>query len=299
MNKKIALLTGGAGFIGLHLTQHLLKGGWEVHLIIKKSSIYNQPIHGSLIIHYFDGHLDELRDAISEASPSVIFHLASYFSAEHQPHEIPPMIESNLLFGTQLLEAANLCGVKNIVIAGTSWQHFKGDIYNPVCLYAATKEAYENIAQYYVAAKRFKLIILKLFDTYGPNDTRKKLFFTIKNAAETSQTLSMSPGEQLVDMVYIDDVVTAFELAGLRLIAGQCATSETFVVRTGNLISLRKLVELIISASGLELDIAWGGRPYRDREIMIPWNGGTTIPNWTPKINLATGIQKIFCGGTN
>ena len=294
MEKKVALITGGTGFIGSHLVRRLLESGWVVHLIVRESSAHSQPAEGSVGVHRFEGRLDELKKIVAAVSPSVIFHLASFFRAEHQPQEVAPMIESNLLFGTQLLEAATLCGVKNVVTAGTSWQNFIDGSYSPVCLYAATKQAFKDVAQYYVDAKGLKLITLKLFDTYGPNDIRKKLFFAIKNAAESGQPLLMSPGQQLIDMVYVDDVVAAFELAGLRLISAQCASREEYMVSSGNLISLKELVGLIVKMSGVQVDIEWGGRPYRDREVMVPWCGGETLPGWVPKMSLEDGIKKYF-----
>jgi nucleoside-diphosphate-sugar epimerase len=292
--KKIALLTGGTGFIGSSLALHLLKSGWDVHLLIRKSSVSIFVLDETISCHFFDGGIEELKNIIEDISPSVIFHLASFFRAEHRSDEIVAMIESNVLFGTEILEAAALCGVKNIVAAGTSWQNFSDDTYSPVCLYAATKQAFQDIAQYYVEAKGMKLITLKLFDTYGPGDTRKKLFFAIKNAAESNQPLLMSPGKQLIDMVYVDDVAAAFELAGLRLIAAQCDPSEEYVVSSGNLISLKELVGMIVNISGVKLDIEWGGRPYRDRETMLPWQNSKLLPGWSPTTSLEDGINNVF-----
>ncbi len=294
MDKKIALLTGGTGFIGGHLARHLVDSGWDVHLAVRSSSEQRLPSAKLAGVHTLNGGLEELKQIIGAVSPSVIFHLASFFRAEHQPHEITPMIESNLLFGTQLLEAATSCGVRNVVTAGTSWQNFAGDSYSPVCLYAATKQAFQDVAQYYVEARGLKLITLKLFDTYGPNDTRKKLFFALTNAAASGQSLLMSPGEQLIDLVYVDDVVAAFELAALRLLSGECGASEEYAVSSGDLISLKGLVGLIVEIGGLKVNIVWGGRPYRDREVMVPWRGGKSIPGWAPKMRLEDGIKNVF-----
>lgn len=294
MDKKIALLTGGTGFIGGHLARRLADAGWEVHLAVRKSSTRALPSGGLAGIHALNGGMDDLKQLIGAVSPSVIFHLASLFRAEHQPDEIAPMIESNLLFGTQLLEAAASCGVTNVVTAGTSWQNFAGDSYNPVCLYAATKQAFEDVARYYVEAKGLKLITLKLFDTYGPNDHRKKLFYAIMNAAASGQPLLLSPGEQLIDLVYVDDVVAAFELAGLRMLSGQCQPMEEYAVSSGNQISLRDLVELIARIGGLKLEVVWGGRLYREREVMAPWRGGKSLPGWVPKVRLEDGINNVF-----
>lgn len=294
MTKKVALLTGGTGFIGSNLAKHLTDNNWEVHLLIRRNSSIPPQMQKRVICHSLDGSIDSLEAIIGEASPSVIFHLASFFRAEHNSTDISEMVESNILFGVQLLEAATKLGFFNIVTAGTSWQNADDGAFNPACLYAATKQAFNDLATYYVKVKGLKLITLKLFDTYGPMDLRKKLFYAINSAADSKLPLHMSPGMQLIDIVYIDDVVTAFELAALRLIDGSCILSEEYVVSSGSLITLKELVGYILRISGLKVEILWGGRNYRDNEVMNPWRGGANVPGWVPKIALQEGINMVY-----
>ena len=181
-----------------------------------------------------------------------------------------------------------------LINTGTFWQHFQNDDYNPVCLYAATKQAYEMILKYYLETTALKVITLKLYDTYGPNDPRKKLFALLETAAKEQQLLKMSPGEQLIDIVYIDDVVQAFILAAQRLQKQNKTNHEIYAVSSGNPISLKKLVAIYENVSGNKLDIQWGGRPYREREVMKPWDKGKWLPGWRPKYNLEQGIARIL-----
>lgn len=112
--------------------------------------------------------------------------------------------------------------------------------------------------------------------------------------SETGETLKMSPGEQLIDIVYIDDIVDAFVLAGKNLVAGQYELCGTYGVSSMNPISLREVVKTFEEVVGKKLSIEWGGRPYRQREIMIPWKSFQVLPSWRPKINLAEGIKKFL-----
>ena len=104
----------------------------------------------------------------------------------------------------------------------------------------------------------------------------------------------MSPGEQLIDLVYIDDVIDAFMVASERLLTGKVNYYEDYAVSSGNPIRLRELVKLCEDLIGKKLPIQWGRRAYRTREVMSPWNRGKQIPGWEIKTGLIEGIRKTF-----
>lgn len=184
-------------------------------------------------------------------------------------------------------------GIYRLINTGTSWQHYENRDYSPVCLYAATKQAFEAILQYYTETTPLRTITLKLFDTYGPNDLRPKLFTLLRKVATENQPLAMSPGEQLIDMVYIDDVVDAFVIAAERLLAEEGQRHEVYALSSGNPIMLKELVQIYSNVVGKQLPIQWGGRPYRIREVMVPWNSGKCLPRWKPKVSINKGIRSI------
>jgi len=294
MNGKNVLITGATGFIGFHLARRLARSGCTVHLLIRKGgesrlAELNQPY----VPHYYDGTTDSVIKAVDSAAPEVVFHLASLFLARHEPRDIEPLINSNLLFGTQLLEAMSLTGKTLLVNAGTGWQHYENAAYSPVALYAATKQAFEAIIRYYVEARGFHVTTLKLFDTYGPEDPRPKLLSLLAQAAFEKKKLTMSPGEQLIDLVNIDDVLDAFEIAGERLLAGKGEPEETFAVSSGSPVSLKKLIELFQSVTGNQIEVEFGALPYRPREVMVPWTKGSRLPGWRPKVSLEEGLRKM------
>ncbi|TKC16987.1 NAD-dependent epimerase/dehydratase family protein [Robertmurraya kyonggiensis] len=288
------LITGGTGFIGSNLVREYLKRNAEVHLIIREESNLTQiaDVKSKLHLHIYDGRFDSLDIAIQKIKPNVVFHLASLYITEHQPGDITTLIQSNITFGTHLVEAMVKNGVKHLINTGTSWQHYHNESYNPVNLYAATKEAFEKIIKYYVESYELKYTTLKLFDTYGPNDPRKKLFYLLKQRSNTSQPLDMSPGEQQIDIVYVDDVVKAFIIAADSLNKG-LINQKYFAISSGNPIRLRDLIDLYKEIMDVELPINWGGRAYRKREVMETWNQGERLPGWEPKVSLTEGILAL------
>ena len=293
---KIALVTGATGFVGSHLLRRLIKDAWDVHSIIRPQS--NLDIIRDVVertkIHIYDGTSKCMVQIIEKTKPSIVFHLASLFLVNHQRHDIEPLIKSNIIFGTELVNAMILNGRYNLVNTATSWQHYNNEDYNPVNLYAATKQAFEAILKYYLVSTPLKVITLKLFDTYGINDPRPKLFHLLKTVAKDQKPLSMSPGNQLIDIVYIDDVIDAFLIAADRLLEDKVNQYEDYALSSGEPVKLRDIVKTYEEVSGKSMPIEWNGRPYRDREIMVPWNKGKRMQGWIPKISMYNGIKKLI-----
>ncbi len=280
-----ALLTGITGFVGSHLAVRLLKEGWDLHAIVRPSSqleVLPEALRQVVRFHVHGAETD-LMKILEKSRPHVVFHLASLFLSQHKYEDIDAMMDSNVTFGAKLLDAMARHGVRNLVYAGTSWQHYQNAPYSPVNLYAASKQAFEAILQYYRETAGMHAFVLKLFDTYGPGDRRKKLFALLDKIAETGEALSMSPGEQDVDFVHVEDAAGAFALAARYLLEERFDLCGAYAVSSGQAISLRELVARYEKVRGKKLRIRWGERPYREREVMEPWRGGRLLPGWERK----------------
>lgn len=294
---RVALVTGGTGFVGTHLLKRLYKEGWQVHALVRPESLRKAEAQdGTVTWHAHDGSTEGMLAILKAVRPKVVFHLASLFLAQHRPTDVESLIASNVLFGTQLLEGMAQSGVRYLVNTGTSWQSYENEGYNPVCLYAATKQAFEDLARYYVEACGVRMITLRLFDTYGPEDPRPKLIALLQRALTTGETLEMSPGEQQIDLVFIDDVVEAFLIAAERLVMGAAAGSEVYAVSSGKPMTLRQFVARFSEVAGQAVKVNWGGRPYRPREVMRPWAGGKPLPGWSIRVGIEEGLRRTLEG---
>lgn len=202
-----ALVTGATGFLGRHLVRHLHADGWEVAVLTRTQSQSSNAPPPSFL---YTGQTAEVMRAVADFRPDTVFHLASLFLVQHTAEQIEPLISSNVLLGTQLLEAMRAAGVHSLVNAGTAWQNFAGDAYLPVNLYASTKQAFEDILLYYVETGGVRAVTLKLFDSYGPDDTRRKLLRLLLDCLRSGEPLGMSGGEQVLDLVHVDDICRAF-----------------------------------------------------------------------------------------
>jgi nucleoside-diphosphate-sugar epimerase len=289
------LVTGATGFVGGHLVKRLLGERHEVHVVVRPSTdldAFGDDLH-KLVSHRHNATTKSMIELIKSAQPDAVIHVASLFLGEHKPENVDDLIRSNVLLSTQLAEAMAVNDVNLLINVGTSWQHFEDADYNPVNLYAATKQAFRSILSFYVETGKLKVINLELFDTFGPNDQRGKLFALLDRLRKSGESLAMSPGDQMVDPIYIDDVSEAFVVALNRLRTGQVESEETYCVKSESPVQLRELATMYEEVTSSNLNIEWGGRSYRTREVMRLWSQGKTLPGWSTKISLREGIKKV------
>ena len=214
-----------------------------------------------------------------------IIHLASLYLQAHQEKDIPDLIQSNVYLGTAVLEAASKAGVKWFINTGTIWQNYNvpdcSNQYCPVNLYAATKQAFMDVAKFYSETTDIRICTLKLCDTYGPNDTRRKIYALFEENAQTGELLKMSAGEQKLDILHIDDVVEGFVHLAKMLHDNEPLDNE-YVLTSGRQLTLRELAAQYEQEHHVHLNIEWGALPYRTREVMTPYIGNI-LSGWKPK----------------
>lgn len=292
---KRVLITGATGFVGSNLAKRLVKDGLDVHVVLRPQSnpVLLQDILEKVEIHIHNGTTINMHEIMEKAKPDIVFHLAAFFVVEHSSNDIEPLINSNILFGTQLLEAMKNSNAHYLVNAGTHWQHYNHEEYNPVDLYAATKKAFEDLAKYYTQITPMRMITLKLVDTYGSNDPRPKLFSLLKRVAQTGGSLKMSPGKQALGFVYIDDVVDAFVCSMKKICGMPDHYQAAFVIAPDKFYTLREIVSLYEKISGIKINVEWGARTYRNREMMLPYEG-TALLGWKTNIDLPKGISLML-----
>lgn len=282
-----ALVTGVTGFIGGELAKRLLADGWHVDGIVRSQSDTQDLANvAGLTLHVIQDSQD-LTPLLAATSPDVVFHLASLYLAEHRPDQIGMLVQSNLLFTALLAEAMAATGTRNLINTGTAWQNFETNNYRPVNLYAATKQAAEDLLLYYADARNLSVITLRLFDTYGHTDKRRKLIQILIDAARNGESLEMSPGDQIVDMTHVDDVVAGFILAAQQLLGTRFGKPKAYYL-SGERHSVKALARLVSDVLNHPIEIRFGGRAYRAREVMGPIvpSSDATLPGWTRKQSL-------------
>ena len=294
------IITGATGYIGSHVLKYLLSKGWDIHIVADPKFGYDaiEDVRSQIDIFEYNGEINSLIDYFQIVNADVVFHLAAAVITNYKPEQVPVLIQSNIQFGTEILEAMKASSTRMIVSTGSYWQNYNSDNYNPVDLYAATKEAFEKIVQLYVDAFNFRHVNLRLFDVYGEDDKRPKLWNILKKIAGTDEILEVSPGEQMLDMVHISDVCTAYEAAYYLMLESTDIKNKTFGVMTGNQHSLKSIIALYEQMMGKKMNVHFGGRAYKEREVMVPYKHYNVLPNWNAKVMIDKGLT-LLAGGIN
>ncbi|MFA6129490.1 MAG: NAD(P)-dependent oxidoreductase [Candidatus Omnitrophota bacterium] len=295
------LITGVSGFIGSNLAKYLCgKKEYSVYGLVRPKSdisvLMSAP--GKINIIRTSGSFESIDSAIRRSKPDVVIHLAALSLVEHSPGQVEELIGSNILFSTMLVEAMVKNGRTRLINTGSFWEYMEEQgKYNPCNLYAATKFSFEQILHYYENARNLKTVTLKLSGTYGPNDLRHKMFYFFKKALDSKKKVLFSPGKQKLDLVYIDDIMRAYEKAVGYICKKNNNTAKTFSVALGQAVELKEIARIYEECAGGKLNIKWGGLPYRAREMMeceVDILDTKNKLKWQPAIGLRKGIARML-----
>jgi CDP-paratose synthetase len=287
------LVTGATGYIGGYFIR-MMQHNAEITALLRSDSNQNSLNNFLCSVLYFKSY-DEILHIMKEKKFDGVVHFAAHISNSNIQENINASIDSNILYGTYLLEGASKSGVTWFINTGTFWQNFNSSNYCPVNLYAATKESFESISKYYIDISSMLYATIKINDTFGPFDTRNTVFSYIMNSSRRSKSvIKLTAGEQIIDVSFIEDIVNAYWQLIIELNKDHSLSGKTFVVTNLERYSLKKTVDVFQSALGRKFNIGWGLKPYRKREVMIPYNDGKTVPNWSQKYSLTEAFRKTY-----
>ncbi len=297
---KHIMVTGATGFIGSNLVRKLLEKEFVVTAIVRderKAKIIFKEIKDSVLFYEWDNSISNIADYMKKQRADCVVHLATKYITQSMAEDIDDLVESNITFGIKMLEAMKLAGVRNFINSSTSWQHYQNKEYCPVNVYAATKQAFEDVLKYYTSAEGIRAIILEIYDTYGAFDKRNKIINHWKRISETGESMALSPGEQKLNYVYIEDVVDGIVRA-MQILEEMPLEMEgyeaKYALSSDEIYTLKELAQIFEEVYEKKLAITWGGKPYRGREVMEVYRGLERLYGWNVKYNLRSGFQEMW-----
>lgn len=266
-----ALVTGGAGFIGSHLSERLLADGHQVTIIddLSTGRIENlAAVIGSpgLRTHWASILEDEgLQELVDECD--VVYHLAAAVGVRLILERPVETIETNILGTDRILRAAAK-GQKKVVIASTSEVYGKNDqvplkedddgIFGPTTKsrwsYACAKALDEFLGLAYVRARGLPVVIVRYFNTIGPRQTGQYGMVVprfVQQALAGEPITVYGDGEQSRSFTDVDDVVRAT----LAVSHHPRAVGEVFNVGTGSEITINQLATRVKALTGSRSEI--------------------------------------------
>ena len=232
-NMKRALITGGSGFLGKAMMQHLVENDYVVHTFDTKPSKDEKHIQGD-IRNYKD-----VKSALS--GMDVVFHLAGVLGTTELLEQNELAIDVNIKGTVNVLEASLTQNVSTVFIPT------KPDRW--LNTYTITKKAAEEFAQIYSQIKGLDVRILRWLNAYGPGQkafpVRKAVPIMIIQALENQDVKIWGDGEQKVFLNYTKDLARNTVLYTLK------PNIDCIVRDTGNIVEMtvNELAQLIVKLS--------------------------------------------------
>ncbi len=306
------LVTGGAGFIGSHLCERLLREGHEVICFDNFDDFYDPQIKIKNVeeirnkttgpFELFTGdirHRDHLAEIFKKKRVDSIVHLAA--RAGVRPSLTQPLLyeDVNLRGTIVLLEACKECGVKDFVFASSSSVYGENqrvpfsendfDI-RPVSPYAATKRAGELLCYAYHHLYQMNIACLRIFTAYGPRQRPEMAIHKFTRMIDRGETIPIyGDGSSRRDYTYIDDLIEGI-LAVIRRNRG----FEIYNLGESQTTSLKKLVELIEEALGIKANIQMADSQPGDVSVTYADIAkAKRMLNYRPEVDMKEGIKRF------
>jgi len=309
MNK--ILVTGADGFIGSHLTEELVKQGYEVRAFVFYNSFNSWgwldsfPEEIKNKIEIFAG---DIRDPngirVAMESCDTVFHLAALIGIPFSYHSPDSYVDTNIKGTLNILQAAKLLNTKRVLVTSTSEvygtaQYVPIDEKHPFqgqSPYSATKIGADRIAESFFRSFDLPVTIVRPFNTYGPRQSARAVIPTIisqlLNGIEEIILGDLTP---IRDFVYVKDTVNGF----IEIAKSQKTIGEEINIATQSEISIGDLAQTIINIINPQAKIICDKQRIRPEKSEVKRLCGSNeklkkLTNWQQMYSLKDGLKETI-----
>ncbi len=301
MSKKpLAVVTGGAGFIGSHMVDRLLEEGYRVHVIDslvggREANLGHHHKDQDLVLDRRDIRKLTPDDSLMKGADAV-FHFAGIGDIVPSIEQPLEYMSANVQGTVHVLESARYAGVRKFVYAASSSCYGLASVptkedhaINPQYPYALSKYLGEVATFHWHKVYRLPVNVIRIFNAYGTRSRTSGAYgavfgvFLRQKLANLPFTV-VGDGTQKRDFLYVTDVARAFFLAGTTELTGQ-----VWNLGGGNPQTVNRLVELL---DGDVVHI-----PKRPGEPDCTWADIEKIRKdlgWSPQVPFEEGVRRIF-----
>jgi UDP-glucose 4-epimerase len=305
-----ALVTGGAGFIGSHVAEHLLAGGWSVEVIDDLSSGKRENLPAAATFHHLDVRSADAATLLANGRFDAIVHLAAQMDVRRSVADPAFDAAVNVLGTLNLLEAVRASRLRaRFVLASTG-----GAIYGdhaippnvetvgkePDSPYAISKLAAEHYLSYYARIHGLDTVALRFANVYGPRQDPHGeagvVSIFCRRILENQPLTVFGDGSQTRDYVYVRDVAAAVMRAlDVELAAPTGIDRRAFNIGTGVATSVLGLVGALRSATRSAADLQFAPkRPGEQQASFLSIERARRDLGWAPRVALEQGLAETF-----
>jgi len=288
------LVTGGAGFIGSHLSEGLLARGYKVRVL--DSLIYGDRRAVPSAAEFIEGDIRDIATCRrAAAGMDGVFHCAAMSRSGPSQEQIDICTGSNIVGTQNMLLAARDASVKRFIYSGSSTYygnrpppHRESDPPDLLNMYGLTKRVGEQYCLLFDQDFDLPCLVLRYFNVYGPRQPETGAYALVlgiflRRHADNHVLEIHGDGSQRRDFVHVRDVVTANIAAFQSSLRG-----ETFNVGSGENISVKELADMI-SPRQIHTQARKGDAAITLADI----SRIKSMLGWTPQVSFAEGLKEL------
>lgn len=306
------LVTGGAGFIGSHLVEHLLaEGGWQITIVDDLNDFYSPELkranlalfEGNPAVEFVEAdirNVEALSSVFANNAFDVIVHLAARAGVRPSLKKPRLYAETNITGTLNLLECARDHGIKQFVFGSSSSVYginekvpFAEDdpIRNPISPYASTKAAGELICHTYSHLFDIRTVCLRFFTVYGPRQRPDLAIHKFTRLISEGKPIQMfGDGSTRRDYTYVDDIIQGVRAA----MDYDGAMHEVFNLGESETTELKRLIELLEDV--LDTKAVIDHQPMQPGDVPITFadiSKARKLLGYSPTTKIEAGIPKF------
>ena len=299
------LVTGGAGFIGSHLTEELIRRGEQVRVVDSLITGHRKNLAHLSGIDFREGDLADL--AIAKHAVEGVDYVLHQAAIPSVPRSVEDPITSNranIDSTLNVLVAARDAGVKRVVYAGSSSAYGNTPTLpkhenmpaNPLSPYALQKLVGEQYMQMFTALYGLETVTIRYFNVFGPRQDPSSPYSGVISVFAKALLDNRAPtiygdGEQTRDFTYIANVVDGV----LRAVKAPGASGQVINVATGSSISLNRLFASMRDVIGSRIDVQYGPARHGDvKDSLADITRARTLLGYEPSVSLEAGLKKTI-----
>jgi NAD dependent epimerase/dehydratase len=310
MGRRV-LVTGAGGFVGSHLTERLVRSGYQVRAMLRyngrddRGHLDDLPEEVRSSIEFERG---DLKDPAAVRSAVVgcewVFHLGALIAIPYSYQHPYDVVQTNVLGTAHILDACRAsAGLERLVLTSTSEvygtaQRVPIDESHPLTgqsPYAASKIAADALGESYFRSFGLPVTILRPFNTFGPRQSGRAIIPAIISQALLLPVVKLGRLDPRRDLTYVKDTVAGFEaIAGCDAALGRAVN-----IGTGEDISIGELVEKIGERLGRPITVRTDPdrlRPPRSEvERLVAGTGlAQQLWGWKTRYTLEQGLDETI-----
>ena len=295
------LVTGGAGFIGSHLVEELLRRGHAVRVVDNLATGFRRNVPSGA--QFFEGDLTDPQTAVAAVQGcDVVLHQAAIPSVPRSVSDPRPSHEANIDATFNILMAAREANVRRLVYAASSSAY--GDTLtlpkvedmpaSPLSPYALQKHVGESYCRLFTQLYGLETVSIRYFNVFGPRQHPSSpysgvLSLFIRAALEGKPPTIYGDGEQTRDFTYIENVVDGV----LRAVDAPAAAGEVINVASGGRISLNAAWSALESILGpLPSPVYGPPRPGDVRDSQADISKAERLLGYRPFVSFEEGLRQ-------